>query len=269
MKVGRYQPVVSLVLSLFVCCSSFSQTEVVKTQGITGPLHRGNIGKIIFIAKPLTPVESLQEGDFLQSLQLDQKANLSFRAFMGTSLTNYLHKLQPGLSPDELTRQGNYQFTFFVDGKSVYQDNYFPGAIRPEIKNTETTFGLTLLDSADPESGRIWKRFLLNGGDQALSPGKHLLKIELRPYLRTTDTKVGDLIAAGELQLNVPPPASIDSSLTSVQPIAPNSGWQISKEPYVKDHIEALNRKIAEKFYRDIKSIVVIKNGQLLIEGIF
>jgi len=269
MKACKYQLVVSLMLSLCVYCSSFSQQEIVKTQGITGPLHRANIGKIIFIAKPLTPVESLQEGDVLNSFQLDQKANLSFRAFMGTSLTNYLHKLQPGLSPDELTRQGSYQFTFLVDGRSVYQDNYQPAAIKPEIKNTETTFGLSLLDSADPEAGRIWKRFLLNGGDQALTPGKHLLKIELRPYLRTTENKVGDLIAAGELPLTVPPPVSMDSSLTAVQPITPNSGWEISKEPYSKNHIEELNRKIAENFYRDIKSIVVIKNGQLLIEEYF
>jgi hypothetical protein len=39
---------------------------------------------------------------------------------------------------------------------------------------------------------------MFSGGDRALTAGKHVLKIEIRPYLRTgNDVKTGELIATG------------------------------------------------------------------------
>jgi CubicO group peptidase (beta-lactamase class C family) len=86
--------------------------------------------------------------------------------------------------------------------------------------------------------------------------------------VRTTELKVGDLIAAGELELTVIRPA-IDEKVTAIQPIQAGSGWQISSDAYDKARIRELKRYIAENLYKDIKSVVVIKNGQLLIEEYF
>src|SRR5689334_8464208 len=97
----------------------------------------------------------------------------------------------------------------------------------------------------------MWDRFLLNGGEEALTAGKHLLKIELRPYLKTKELKVGDLIAAGELQLNVIKP-KVDEKQIAVQPIAPNSGWELSKDAYDTEKIRELNLKIGENLYKEI-----------------
>jgi CubicO group peptidase (beta-lactamase class C family) len=256
------------VLVLMFYGYACAQTDIVKSQGITGPLHQANLGKIIFTAKAI-PVENLKETDFLKTIELKEKADLNFRGFMGNSLTNYLHALAPQLSVDQLGQQGNFQLSFMVDGALVYQANLHPATVPLESKNTETTFGFPFLNSANPEAGATWKRFLFDGGDQALTPGKHLLKLELRPYLRDPDLKVGQLIAQGELQLIVPEKSEVDKKLSAIQPIKPSSGWKISQASYDQAKIEELNRKIAENFYRDITSLVVIEDGKLLIEEYF
>lgn len=256
-------------LFLLLSGAAFGQTDIVKSEGITSPLHQANLGRIAFTAKSI-PAESLKETDFLKTFELKETGDLAIRAFLGNSLTNYLHRLAPELSVDELTRNGNYQFSFFVDGVLIHKENLHPAAIPADNKNTKTVFGVSFINSADPESrwGGIWHRFLLNGGEQALTAGKHLLRLEMRPYLITTELKVGDLIAAGELQLTVIKP-KVDEKLTEIHPIQAGSGWQISEDTYDKVRIRELKRKIVENFYKEIKSIVVIKNGELLIEEYF
>jgi CubicO group peptidase (beta-lactamase class C family) len=260
---------VQTVLFLLLSATAFGQADIVKSEGITSPLHQANLGRIAFTSKSV-PVESLKETDFLKTFELNETGDLAIRAFMGNSLTNYLHRLAPELSADELTRNGNYQLSFFVDGRLIHQENLHPAAIPADNKNTKTVFGVSFINSANPESrwGGIWHRFLLGGGEQALTAGKHLLRLEMRPFLKTTELKVGDLIAAGELQLTVIKP-KVDEKLTAIQPIQAGSGWQISKDVYDKERIRELKRKVVENFYKEIKSIVVIKNGKLLIEEYF
>jgi len=253
---------------LLLSSIAFGQ-DVVKDEGITSDLHRKNVGKIIFTAKAI-PVETLKESDFIQSVHLNETSDLAIKAFLVNSLTNYLHVLAPALSAAELTRQGNYQFSFFVDGVLVDTENLYPAWIPAETKNTKTIYSATFINSATPDSrwGAIWHLFLMNGGDQALTTGKHVLKLELRPYLQTSELKVGSLIAAGDLQLNVIKP-TVDEKLTQLQAIQPDSGWQLSTDTYDKEKIRELNRAITAKLYKEIKSVVVIKNGKLLLEEYF
>lgn len=258
------------VLFLLLSQKLFGQADIVKSEGITNPLHQANIGRITFTAGS-APIENYKETDFLKTFELKETSDLSMRAFMGNSLTNYLHRLAPELSADELTRNGNYQFSFFVDGVLIHKENFNPFWLgSAENKNTKTVFNASFINSANPESrwGAIWHVFLLNGGAQALIAGKHLLRLEMRPYLKTTELKVGDLIAAGELQLTVIKP-EIDEKLAAIQPIQAGSGWEISKDAYNTEKIKQLNQEIAEKLYKDITSIVVIKDGKLLIEEYF
>lgn len=258
----------SALLFLLLASSAFAQ-DVVKNDGITSDLHRKNLGKIVFTAKAMPP-ESLKESDLIQSVQLNETTDLAMKAFMGNSLTNYLHRLAPELAADELGRNGNFQFSFFVDGVLVDKENLHPAWVPAETKNAKTIYSATFINSATPDSrwGAIWYLFLMNGGHQALTAGKHVLKIELRPYLQTSELKVGDPIASGELQLDVTRP-TLDEKLSQVQPIQPDSGWQLSTDTFDKEKIRELNRAIAEQLYTEIKSIVVIKNGKLLLEEYF
>jgi CubicO group peptidase (beta-lactamase class C family) len=265
---------VRALTSAAALCGLFSgqglaQSEIVKTEGIISPLHRANVGRIAFASRHL-PADSLNAADLLSSFELKGTGDLAMRAFLTTSLTNYLHRLAPALSAEELARNGSYQVSFVVDGAPVYKHNVHPAAIPAATKHAKTVFAATILNSATPDApwGSVWHAFLLQGGGEALTAGKHLLRVELRPYLQTPEVKIGDLIAAGELQLTVTKP-SVDEKTTAIQPIAPGSGWKISRAAYDRDKIRELKRRIAEGLYKDIKSVVVIRNGELLIEEYF
>jgi hypothetical protein len=52
-------------------------------------------------------------------------------------LTNYLHLLSSQSTADELTKKQNYQFTFIVDSKKIYE-NLNIGAGGAESKNQKT-----------------------------------------------------------------------------------------------------------------------------------
>nr|WP_294859495.1 serine hydrolase [uncultured Fluviicola sp.] len=255
---------------IFITCISFAQlSNIVTSDSISYPVHKDNIGKIAFMGKTI-PIEAFQQSDFLTNFELKQKADFNIRVFMGNSLTNYLHKLSPGAAVDELVKNGNYQFTFLVDGKKIYEENLNAGAGSVESKNQRTVFRIPLISSSNEDSWGIflWNRFLMSGGQDALTSGEHVLKIEIRPYLKQTEVLVGDLIAEGKINILVPE-VKINEKLARVQAIKPLKDWQISTDYIDTTKIEALNKKILTQNYKDITSIVVIKDGKLLLEEYF
>lgn len=255
---------------LLVYVGALSQsTNLLKSDGITYPIHKAHIGEIVFMEQ-LIPMEQFKETDFLTSFELKEKTDLNIRVFLGNSLTNYLHLLSPQLKADELARNGNYQFTFIVDGKIIYTENLNTGAGTPESKHQRTVFRVPLISSGNEDSwGRfLWNRFMLNGGQEAFSDGEHQLNIEIRPYLQLNKIVTGSVIAQGKLKVIVPE-IKVSESQVKVQSIQPLKDWQISEAVFDHGKIEELNRKIATKLYKDITSIVVIKEGKLLVEEYF
>ena len=114
--------------------------------------------------------------------------HLFFIAFMDNSLTNYKHRLLPGVNADSLSKIGNYQFTLLVDNKEIYRSNLLPGAPYASIQDTATIVNRPLVNNTDGTgswSESFWNRFLRNGGDSALTDGRHLLRMEIRPYIKT------------------------------------------------------------------------------------
>lgn len=245
------------------------QTHFVKSDSITHPIHKANVGKIAFMEKTVA-IENFKQSDFQTSIELKEKTDLNIRVFLENSLTNSLHLLAPNLTADELTKNGNYQFTFFIDGKKIYTENLNVGAGSADSKNQRTVFRIPLISSTNEDSwGRfLWNRFFSNGGQEALTTGERLLKIEIRPYLKLTEVLTGDLVADGQIKLIVPE-IKIDEGLVKVQTIQPIKDWKISTAKLDIPKIEALNRKIATNFYKDITSIVVIKDGKILMEEYF
>lgn len=255
-----------LALSLAFCGPG---PDLVKSDGITSPLHRAHLGEVVFTAEPV-PLQDLRESDFLTTFDLIENRGLDLRAFMADSLTNDLHRLAPAMSAEDLGAKGNFQFSFYVDGTLVYRENLTPGAGSLEAKNSRTTFRVPLISTAGEDSwGRfLWMRFMARGGDEALSEGKHALKIEIRPYLEGPEPRTGAIIAAGGIALNVIKPA-VDEAAIAPQAVRPSSGWPLSSDGYDIARIRELNRKIAQKDFKDITSIVVIKDGKLLVEEYF
>lgn len=260
----------TIIIFLLSTIKLFGQsTDFVKCDSITYPIHKANIGKIAFMSKTV-PIETFTQGDFLRTFELKDKSDLNIRVFLGNSLTNYLHLLSPKLTADELTINGNYQFTFIVDNKKVYVENLNVGAGSADSKNQRTIFRVPLISSTNEDSwGRfLWNRFYGNGGQDALTNGEHLLKIEVRPYLNLNEILIGNIIAEGELKIIVPE-IKINEQLVKVQNIKPLKDFQISSSQIDTVKIEELNRKIATQNFKDITSIVVLKDGELLLEEYF
>ncbi|MNU43511.1 Beta-lactamase [compost metagenome] len=260
-----------LLALVFVFCLSFGQTSnIVEPEKIENSVQKNHLNEIMFLDKAISP-ENMKETDFLKSMTFQEDKDLDIRVFQDNSLINYLHQLDPSLKADELLKKGNYQFTFYVDGKIIYIENLNSRAGTTESKTFKTTFRIPLMSSKSEDSwGKfLWSRFYLtNNGIDALNDGNHVLKIEIRPYLKTPTVKTGNIIAQGEINLIVPK-KNISEQQIAIQKIKPNSGWKVSDEKLNQEKIRALNQKIAENRFRDITSIVVIKNGKLLLEEYF
>lgn len=259
-----------LILILLSLCATtaWGQTkDIVQTDGFVNPLHQANVGRIVFMGSNI-PLDQLKETDFLTSYELKLVSDLSIRPFLANSITNYLHQLAPDLPADELIKKGNYQFSFYVDGKPIYTENLHHGAGLK--KHTTTTFRVPITSSKGEDWWAIYmfNRFMLNGGEKVLTDGTHQLKIEMRPYINVGEIKVGDIIAQGEIELIMKTPVLTQEEI-AVQPIQPNSGWEVSKAPVDKQKIEEMNKLIALNKLKEITGVVVIKDGKLLLEEYF
>lgn len=249
----------------------FAQAQnIITPQKIENSFHKNHLNKIFFLEKSVS-LEYITESDLVSTMIFQEDKDLDISVFQDNSLVNYLHQLNPSLTAEELLKKGNYQFTFYVDGKIIYVENLNSGAGTTESKTLKTTFRIPLMSSKNEDSwGKfLWSRFYLtNNGIDVLDEGKHILKIEIRPYLKTPTVKTGNIIAQGEVNLIVQN-KNIPEEKIKVQNIKPNSGWKVSNELYDTKKIRALNQKIAENRFREITSIVVIKNGELLLEEYF
>jgi len=264
------KPISIFILSL-IFSLSFGQTQnLITPEKIENSVQKNHLNTVLFLDKVIA-LENLKENNLLKNMIFQEDKDLDIRVFMDNSLVNYLHELDPTLTADELLKKGNYQFSFYVDGKLIYVENINTGAGTAENKKVKTNFRIPLISSGNEDSwGKyLWSRFyLVNGGIDALTAGNHTLKIEIRPYLKSTSIKTGRVIAKGEINLTVPK-KDISEKQIALQPIKPNSGWEVSTEKFNTEKIRNLNQKIAENRFRDITSIVVIKNKKLLIEEYF
>ncbi len=226
-------------------------------------------GKILFSTSPKA-INAYQPTEFIQKFELNSSKNLYFNAVLNQPLTAYLQELAPELSAEEANKNGNYQFSFSVDGAVVYRENLNPAAGLATEKSSHKILTKPFFSEANEDSwGRfLWMRFMHSGGEKALTEGVHRLRIEIRPYVKAADVKIGNLIATGEIAVLVVKPKVTEQQI-AIQPIQATPDWVISKASYNKELIRAMNKKIAQKDFKDISSVVVIKDGALLLEQYF
>jgi hypothetical protein len=188
------------------------------------------------------------------------------RVFLPGSLTDALHRVAPTLSAEELAQRGNDQVTFKVDGQQTYVETLPPGAGTAERKHRQTTFRVPLLSRSNEDSwGRfLWGRFMLRGGEDALTEGAHVLTVELRPAVKGA---VGELLASGALTLQVVRPPVTERQL-AIQ-VRPGSGFERSAAHLDAEKIRELNRRVAQGTIKELNSIVVLREGKLLLEEYF
>lgn len=249
---------------------SFAQ-NIVESELKMSALQQANIGKVFFTEKRIS-TESLTQEDFLKTYTLTNKSNLFFVAYFNNSLTNYKHQLAPQFSADSLFEIGNFQFSLLIDNQLIYQSNLLAGAPSAKNQNTDTHLNRPFIDNINGQgswSESFWNRFMRNGGDKALTDGSHILKMEIRPYVKTETVKVGEIMASGELMIEVARRPKIDISKIDLNKVLPYNGLLVSDEKFDNEKIKELKGAIDAGIYKKINGIVVLKDSKILIEEYF
>ncbi|EDM35843.1 hypothetical protein PBAL39_06676 [Pedobacter sp. BAL39] len=251
----------------------FAQSPV-PTKGkfsVTSASGKHNIGKISFSSNAdANNAETSNEAS--SAYELTNKSNLFITVSLKRTLTSYLQQLAPALSIDSLSKVGNYQFSFYVDGKLIYQSNLLPGAPIARQQQTLLSWNKPLIDNEHEGawwSQSAWNRFMVNGGNNALTEGRHLFKLELRSYVKTPKIKVGEVIATGELSMLVKRKPFVDLTSVTLSEVKPYDGFEVSADTFDQDKIKELKANVEASVFKHITSIIVIKNGELLIEEYF
>ncbi|MEM9822406.1 MAG: serine hydrolase [Bacteroidota bacterium] len=260
----------TLLFFLFQSCGDDQAPLTLEKGSIVNEVHQNNIGKIAFMTD-WVPLKSFTNNDFKKALSISETSELGFRMFLGHTLTYYLSELAPDLSVNELCDKGNFQLTFYVDEKEIYQYNLQTGAGSCDYKNSATVYGIPFKNKKELDHWGIylWTKFMkLGGGQDALSLGNHAFKLEIRPYLEHQGLKVGDIIAQGAVELSVYE-ETVDETLMEIQAIAPTDRFEIDESPYNKAKIRQLNAKIAQQHFKKVTSIVILKDGKLVLEEYF
>lgn len=225
----------------------------------------------LFFSKEDVKKNNSKTKNYINNFALNKDEFLTIHFTLDKPLVENLQLLAPNLTENQLLEIGSFQFSFLVDGKIIYVENLNKGAGLKESKTTQIQHSIPLVapKQLDYWGWFMWLKFMkLGGGQDALVTGKHLLSIEVRPYIKQDILKVGPLLAKGKIIVEVAE-ISVDESLIPVQKIQENSGWEVSKDTFDNNRIEALNRKIAENRFENINGIVVIKDNKLLIEEYF
>lgn len=254
---------VLLIICLFISCKEKAKENNEKKSGI----------EQIRFSKVDLDQNQVSDANYVNNFNLHKDKFLSIHFDLEQTLIKSLEELAPTLSEDELLNKGNFQFSFLVNNKIIYVENLNTGA-GTHLQKTEELNKVVRL--VTPEQigfwgWFMWQRFMrLHKGKEQFTEGKHTLSIEVRCYINDNTIKVGNLLAKGDISVEVPK-ISIDESLTKIQKIQANSDWEISDDYFDRDNIKALNRKIAELSFEDINinGLVVVKNNKLLIEEYF
>lgn len=228
-------------------------------------------GRLFFTSVAAAPT-ALQEENTLKQFTLTNKSNLFLTVVLKRTLSSYLRDLAPLLSDDSLSKIGNYQFSFWVDNRLVYRTELLPGAPRPAQQQTELFWNKPLIDNQHEGawwSQSAWNRFLVSGGDSALTEGPHLLKIILKPYIKTAVLLVGDTIAEGRLSLTVKRKPEVRLAAVRLTPVVPAPDLPVSREAFNRDTLKALKAYIEADVFRHITSVIILKKGKILFEEYF
>ncbi|OSY89266.1 beta-lactamase [Tenacibaculum holothuriorum] len=246
------------------------------------PLHLALV--ILFIScgtsKKVTPVlfskndikTSSKKEVYIENFTLNKDEYLTANFILKKPLIESLKELsEKDLPKEELLKKGNFQFSFFVDDQLIHTENLNIGAGTPDSKVQELKYKVPLIypKMLDHWGWFTWLKFMkMSGGRDAFNDNKHKLTVEVRSYLNDASLKVGKLLAKGNIDIKVEE-LPYDKNLISIQNIKPIKDFKISKELYNKQKIEALNKKIAQGRFEHINGIVILKNGELLLEEYF
>ncbi|MDF7776093.1 hypothetical protein P1X14_12610 [Sphingomonas sp. AOB5] len=171
-------------------------------QGITGPLHAANVGKLVFTRTDLE-LRAINAGSFASGFGLGDP--IYFRAYMAKSSVNAVAPMMGG--------QGNYahriryRMIFRVDGGAPVETSIRAWGTAKEHAEWTTWRGQFLDRTGSKVPGNDAFRELLSKAMARgqLGPGSHQIEVELIPTVANGDNPpiVGPVVARGSFTLSV------------------------------------------------------------------
>lgn len=231
--------------------------------------NQDNVGKITFSAKDFPQQQG--DADFITSYKLLPGSQLFMTAFFEKPLADHIPALAPELSKEEAIKKGCYQFVFFVDGKQIYVGSLPPDLVTLELKQTETVLKKPFMTRPRQWSWgvSVWNIFMRSGGQEALTDGKHELMLQIRPFIQLSEPKAGEVIAEGKISLDVLLDPPVNTDTIQLQAVKPYPDIPVSSDKSDQEKMKILRGKIDACVFKDITSIVVLKEGKLLMEEYF
>lgn len=253
---------VSPLLVSLVFCIGMAQAQQVAT------ISPG----VLVISGSLPPSFKAHTEGVKDTVLLTPRSDLYFTAGFHEPLIAQLQRLAPELSRDSLHRKGNFRFALMVDGREVYASELLPGAPQPAMQDTAIMLARVLVDNKNGNgswSESFWNRFMFHGGQDALTDGDHLLRMEIRSYVRTDALHIGPVMASGEAIVRVSLHPRIDVSKITLNRIVPDGDLNVSKARPDTDLLKTLKGKIEAGEFRKVNGIVVLREGRILVEEYF
>lgn len=193
----------SILISLF--CLNGNAGNEYKTQGITSAIQSKHVNQIVFApASSAIAFQNENESEFRSEYTYGEE--IYFRVYLDNSLSNYLIKELPGTAPSVISKNAFYIAYFFLDDKPI-SSSTISSELQESHKNEWTTFK-GAFDNGDNGGdpilrGAYWQ--FLTEADNALTNGKHKIRVEIRAGIDTPIKHETKTVATGEIMLTVLP----------------------------------------------------------------
>lgn len=263
----------SIILLLSTCGSQPEEPIELSSGEVVYPYHQANVGSIAFLNEWVS-LKDLTRVDNQRQIVLTEGATFYAILLPEYSQTYYLHQLAPELSANELCKIGNWNVRFYLDEELIYEDDINPGAGGCFYRNEYAAVAVPFVANDEGDSNHwgayLWKRFFYKERhERHFETGPQSLKLEFRPYLTLDgETKYGEVVAEGTVEISLETKAIAEAD-KRVQVIAPTDEWPLAVQNFDTTHVRTINEKIAQGRYQNVTSLVVIKDGELLVEEYF
>jgi hypothetical protein len=169
----------TLFIILFLTATAItvlSQPAKLRDDGVTHPLHKKHLGKILF-SKTDMPQSAMQEDKFTQDFTLGDL--IYFRVFMKQSLVNALVAGNSSIDQADAVTKAYYKIGFSLDGGEVFETRVDFGTDKIEKQTWTTWRGALKHSRGEGFVGLFTMREFFGARD--IKPGKHKITVTLTP----------------------------------------------------------------------------------------
>ena len=192
------------VVLFFVFSTLVQAQQELPNDGVTSPMHKKYMGKLVFASKVTTlKFNGENESAFATKFKLGEP--IFYRIYMDNSLFNYANRLSPGQKREDINSKGSYKIKFYLDNVELYSADACEGTkgFTPKEQEDMTTFKGALNNPTESAIGEVAFEAFVVKAIEKLTVGDHLIKVEMYPMVSFPKQAIGSVVATGEFTLTI------------------------------------------------------------------